>query len=184
MIFALAGRRVDAADAKAARFPKANIDLVKERLDALLKKERPQALVCSAAAGSDLLALELAGELGIRREVVLPFAAPEFRKASVTDRNGTWGARFDQVVSELEPQRRVITLSSTIPSAPAMNETAYLAANQAILDRAQAIGRELHEPVCAVVVWNGASRGTDDITEAFQKAAKAAGLEVVEIPTL
>ncbi len=36
-IAALAGRRIDAADATAARFPLANIDIVRDRLTVLLR---------------------------------------------------------------------------------------------------------------------------------------------------
>ena len=195
MIFAPAGRRVDATDAKSPRFPAANIDLVKQRLRALFEKERPQALVCSAAAGADLLALEVTGELGIRREVVLPFSAEIFRKASVDDRPGDWGPRFDRIIEELKPHGKTNEKTNGHVSClnlRAHDESAYLAANEAILKRARELGSELQRetpkhqphPVWALLVWNGDSRGNGDVTEAFQKAATASGMKLLEISTM
>ncbi len=57
-VIALAGRRIDAADAAMPRFPLENIPLVRKRLADLLVQERAVALVCSAACGADLIALE------------------------------------------------------------------------------------------------------------------------------
>src|SRR5215510_14628657 len=99
-VAALAGRRIDAADASTSRFPLANTELVRERLQALLRAEQSDALVCSAAYGADLIALDVAGALGLRRRVVLPFAAERFRQSSVTDRPGDWGPLFDQIIGE------------------------------------------------------------------------------------
>ena len=55
-VAALAGRRIDAADAAGARFPLANAEVVRARLQALLRAEQGRALVCSAACGADLIA--------------------------------------------------------------------------------------------------------------------------------
>jgi hypothetical protein len=63
-VAALAGRRVDAADAAAPRFPLANVGAVRERLKTLLRAQGSAALVCSAACGADLIALDVAGALG------------------------------------------------------------------------------------------------------------------------
>ena len=51
----------------------------------------PARLIRSAACGADLLALDIAGEFGVERHVVLPFAVQAFRASSVTDRPGEWG---------------------------------------------------------------------------------------------
>jgi hypothetical protein len=65
MIIVLAGRRVDGPDAAQARFPNttANIEAVLAQI--------AHVLVSSAACGSDLLAVEEAGRLGIRRRIFL-----------------------------------------------------------------------------------------------------------------
>ena len=74
-VAALAGRRIDAPDAKEARFPPANVARVRERIAAALREHDVVALVASAACGADLIALDEAAKLGIRRRIVLPFRA-------------------------------------------------------------------------------------------------------------
>src|SRR5215475_9263435 len=86
MIVALAGRRIDAEGSESIRFPMKNVELVKERLRTLFISLKPQVLVCSAACGADLVALQVAGELKIRRSIVLPFAQAAFKSSSVVDR--------------------------------------------------------------------------------------------------
>ena len=65
-VIALAGRRIDAPDTDPPRFPLGNIPMVRQRLVDMLAAERADALVCSAACGADLIALEEAERLGIR----------------------------------------------------------------------------------------------------------------------
>src|SRR6476646_7796432 len=60
---ALAGRRIDAADSEKSRFPLANVSLVRDRLRELFIKRGVDTLVCSAACGADLVALEVAEHL-------------------------------------------------------------------------------------------------------------------------
>jgi hypothetical protein len=73
MIIVLAGRRVDGPDAAQARFPNttANIEAVRKKIRELLLAQIAHVLVSSAACGSDLLAVEEAGRLGIRRRIFL-----------------------------------------------------------------------------------------------------------------
>jgi hypothetical protein len=65
-VIALAGRRIDAPDAETPRFPLAAVPFVREQLDALFADRGATALVCSAACGADLVALDAATELGLR----------------------------------------------------------------------------------------------------------------------
>ncbi|SRR5216683_451048 len=179
MIVALAGRRIDSADAKETRFPIKNTRLVEQRIRSFFEQQRPQALVCSAASGADLLALEVAGDLQIERQIILPFRAEVFRTTSVVDRPGEWGERFDRVLENLGPAEHVICLDYSVQSG-----IAYVAANQAILERAQLIASKMHAAVLAVVVWNGAPRGEQDATQEFLRAAKGAGLPTRDISTI
>lgn len=178
MIIALAGRRIDAAGARVARFPAQNVSIVEQRIRLLFEEHKAQALVCSAANGADLLALAVAGELGIHREIILPFPADVFRELSVTDRLGDWGWRFDRVITDLEGPHQITLLDTAAKGA-----AAYMLANQAILDRAALLGCEKKQAVWAVIVWNGASGGNQDITLAFRDAAQAAGIRIIEVPT-
>ena len=78
MVFALAGRRIDAAEAAVPRFPLRNAEAVSRRLRAVFEFHKPEALVCSAACGADLIALAEARPLLIRRRVILPFPRERF----------------------------------------------------------------------------------------------------------
>src|SRR5882757_4467262 len=93
-----AGRRVDAPDAAAVRFPSSNVDLVRQRIRKYFGESKPDFLVTAAACGTDLLALEVAGQLSVQRVVLLPSEPKVFRGASVVDRPGDWGEMFDRLV--------------------------------------------------------------------------------------
>ena len=67
------------------RFPYGNVDAVRAALLRTLTNTAAQVVVCSAACGSDLLALDTASVMGIRTRIVLPFAPDVFRDTSVVD---------------------------------------------------------------------------------------------------
>jgi len=193
MIVALAGRRTDAEGAVEPRFPLDRAEAVAERLRSRLLRLGATALVCSAARGADLIALQVAEDLGIRRSVVLPGGAAEFRASSVVDgledgRQGkyAWGKIFDRVHRAVEAQGDLVV--SFVPNQSGHDQhggdQAYLAANLAILDRAAELAARSGEAVAAVVVWNLASRGPGDITAAFRTEAQRRGLAIEEISTL
>ena len=179
MVVALVGRRVDAPDAKVARFPAENIAVVRARIRELFERYRAKVLISSAACGVDLLALEEAGLLGMRRRIILPFERQRFRETSVTDRPGDWGALYDRIVNEVEEQEDVVTLSFD-----SNDVNAYLADNKAILHEAAALGRELQLDKTAALVWDGSPRGGDDFTKAFGDEARADGFALLEVNTM
>jgi hypothetical protein len=185
-VVALAGRRIDAPGAP-TRFPLASVPLVRERLEELFIAEGASTLVCSAACGADLLALEVAGALGLRRRAVLPFSRERFRETSVTDRPGDWGPLYDEVLDAVEAAGDLVVLESQ------EDDEAYAAASLAILDEAMELSRgdqadENAAPsqppgLLALIVWEGKSRGSGDLTEAFLVAARARSLRVEQILT-
>ena len=177
MIIALAGRRVDSPEAKDTRFPLLNVGIVRERVRALLQ-ENAAALVSSAACGADLIALSEAGKLGLRRRVVLPFERPRFRETSVTDRPGDWGPLFDEVLDAVEAAGDLVVLQA------GSDDEAYALANRAILDESLALAKTAHQPVRAVLVWDGKSRGDQDLTESFGAEARKRGMPVTDVPTI
>jgi cytosine/adenosine deaminase-related metal-dependent hydrolase len=194
MIIALAGRRIDALDAQTPHFPLKNTAKVQECISALFVEHEATALVCSAACGADLLALEAAGELGLRCRIVLPFDCDRFSKSSVTDRPGDWGDLFDRVSREVEAVGDLVVLHNLVEE-----EDAYAAVNKAILEEAIALARQddgndshaknnsssLEERVLAVIVWDGAKPvKKQDLTAMFAQAARERGLRIAEIPTL
>jgi hypothetical protein len=176
-VVALAGRRIDAPDAEEPRFPLERVPEVRAELVTLLDPTRVHALVCSAACGADLLALDVAGEAGIERHVVLPFHHATFRRTSVVDRPGDWGPLFDRVLEEVGESGHL-----EIGGGDPNDKEVYPAANEAIIEAAsKVVERTRHGSGMsrtAVVVWEGASYGSDDVTEDFRKRAQHAGFDV------
>ena len=183
MIVVLAGRRIDAPDADSPRFPLRNVELVRGRLHKLFFERGATALVCSASCGADLIALAVAGELGMRRRIVLPFEPDHFRETSVVDRPGDWGSMFDAICKEVAERGDLIILGCSEDD----EEGAFSAASNAILDEAARLqprqkDKDDHS-VLTVIVWEGAQRGDDDETAAFAKGAEARGFAVEEVST-
>jgi hypothetical protein len=191
MIIALAGRRIDASDADVPRFPLQNVDLVRARLRTAFETFAADTLACSASCGSDLLALSVAGELGMRRRIILPYDRDRFRRTSVTDRPGDWGRLFDEVCADADATGSLITLDSA-----STDDKAYIATNTRILEEVVALVRSDTDKhvdsdkrritsgyALAVVVWEGETRGDDDLTAAFADLARDLGLSIVEILT-
>jgi hypothetical protein len=175
---ALAGRRVDAPDPDVERFPLRRVPAVRERIAALLRGRGARAVVSSGACGADLIAQEVAAEMGLRGRIVLPFEAARFRDTSVTDRPGAWGVEFDRLVARAEAAGDLVVLEGA-----GEGSAAYAAANRAILGEAEPLAEVLGAGLVAVIVWDGAPRGSGDLTEAFAAAARARGWEVAEVGT-
>lgn len=176
-VAALAGRRVDAPGAR-PRFPSANLLQVRASIQQELERLGVRTLVCSAACGADLLALAVAGELGIRRRAILPTGPASFRRTSVEDRPGDWGVLFDRIITEVRERDDLVTLDDR------GDETQqYFRTNTRILDDAQQIAAETHAEAVAIAVWDGQSRGEPDVTDAFRREARRRGLRVIEIST-
>ena len=179
MIASLAGRRIDAADADPMRFPETREDLVANRIAATLTRDGVTTLVCAAACGADLLALEAAQREGIPARIVLPFDAAEFRRSSVVDRGDGWGEAFDRLIGEARARDGVRILGLR-PDDPHV----YEKTNEAILDEALALADNDPAGVIALAVWDGAIAGRADYTANFADAARARGIAVQSIPIL
>ena len=169
-----AGRRVDAPDAQATRFPASNVDAVRQKIATFFAHEKPSALVCSGACGADLLALQVAGARHVKRYMVLGADVAEFRKSSVTDRPGNWGELFDQSIKA----SKVEVLK--VPD----GQEGYLETNLKLLDRAQTIAKQSGTTVEALVIWDEQSRGPDDVTAHFLQQAELRKIPVTQISTL
>jgi hypothetical protein len=191
-VIALAGRRIDSAGACPARFPLSQVGATRVKLAHLFVAENAAALVCSAACGADLLALEEAHRLGLRCRIVLPFAAAIFRMTSVTDRPGDWAELYDSLIEESQRAGDLVVLNEAVGEGRAVpdpgDDHAYRAATARIIFEAQAIScpggddaeRTLQSQLrrVAAVVWEeGAPRGAGDLTEYFCQLARAAGFD-------
>lgn len=178
MIFALAGRRIDSPEAKPERFPLRNAGLVRQRLERLFANYVGATLVCSAACGADLLALEAAGSLGWRRRVILPFDRARFRETSVTDRPGDWSALYERILGAVEAAGDLVMAAAPPDRDP------YEFAGDRILEEAGQIAAGSGEPEAVVVVWDGTPRGAHDATQHLVEAAEKKGLAVLPVSTL
>jgi len=168
-----AGRRVDAPNATVARFPAVNIDLVRGRIRKYFEAAKPDFLVSSAACGTDLLSLEVAGDLKVNRVVLLPTDPKIFRNSSVVDRPGNWGEMFDRLLKEVNVE---------ILDVPE-GQTGYLETNVRLLERAQTMANSYNTDARALVVWDKKLRGPDDVTGHFLAQARLRKMPVVEIST-
>ena len=169
MLLVYAGRRVDAdADGPQTeeRFPARNIPRVAREIETILIDSKPSTVIGSAACGADLLVLEAAGRLGIRRRIILPFDRARFRASSVTDRPGDWGPRFDAVIDEVSAAGDVVQLSLD-----SQDDATYQQANVEIYRDAETLAQRSGEECRALVVWNGVPRGKTDVTEGFLNEA-------------
>lgn len=178
MVIALVGRRIDAPGASVPIFPGSAVEHVRNRVYGLLSDEEANTLVCSAACGADLIALQAAGELRIRRRIILPFDPARFRETSVVDRPGDWGPTFDRILAEVKADGDLVNLDLASES-----DKSYFEANRAILDEAARLAQAASDRVAAALVWNGIPRADGDFTSAFGEAARSRGWRVLEVST-
>jgi hypothetical protein len=177
VVIAPAGRRIDAPDTDPPRLPLENVPMVRQRLVDMFTAERVEALVCSAACGADLIALEEAERLGIRRRIVLPFSPDRFRDTSVTDRPGDWGPIFDRIIAAAKFAGDLVILDDLEVD----NDAAYAAANEAIVHEAQGLiqSASTGAPYRGVVaiVWEGGAREGIDASGGLRDLARRVGFE-------
>ena len=176
-VIALAGRRIDATDAAITRFPLEHVGVVRDRIAEYFRAKQPRGLVCAAACGADLLALDTARHFDIARHVVLPFSPDLFRARSVVDRPGHWGDLFDRVIADAR-QAGTLRIETLNPN----DADVFELANERILARALALASQHAQPR-ALIVWDGAPRPRGDVTLAFANSAMGLGLPVDEIFT-
>jgi predicted acylesterase/phospholipase RssA len=145
--------------------------MVRNDIQRLLVEYGIGTLVSSAACGADIVALEVAAELGLRLVIVLPFERDEFRVTSVTDRGEGWGARFDALLDAPNLPRELIVLTRTSGS----DDEAYAEATKRLLTEASQRAPKGTSPL-AIVAWEGRARAGTDATRDFLDRATAAGM--------
>jgi hypothetical protein len=186
-VVVLSGRRIDAEPTLAPRFPFDQVDRVGMEIGEKLRRAHAVALVCSAACGADLIALETAQRMGLRTRIILPFSADRFRETSVVDRPRPefWGSMFDRVTRAARAHGDLVELDK------AQADDAYSTAIDVIIGEARKLAgikppeqsrRSL--PLVALVVWEGAPRGPGDNTNRFVELAQESDFRVEQILTL
>lgn len=174
VVVALAGRLIDRPGGAHSRFPLQAVPAVRARLAKMFTELGVRELTTSAAAGADLLALEVAEELAIRRHVVLPGDPADFLVHSVKSRPGPWPDLFDRLVLTPAPNLTLETLGLAVD--------AYEEVNAAILQRARCLARDSGAHPVVILVWD-AERSETDTTADFGDRAEAMGFERLEIRT-
>lgn len=178
MVLGLAGRRIDAPEISDPVFPFGNAGKVRERVERLLSEKGVRTLVCSAACGADLIALQAAETLDIRSRIILPFEPGQFRQTSVIDRPGDWGPVFDRIIAAAQRRGDLIDLQLS------QGDEAYVRANHAILDETLRVAEASGDQAIVSLVWDQRSKGKDDYTEYLGQAARELRLTVFEVNTL
>jgi hypothetical protein len=179
-VVALAGRRIDEPGVATARFPLENVPLVTERMREAFTRLSARSLVCSAACGSDLIALGIAEERAVDAHIVLPFDPARFRATSVIDRPGDWGARYDRAIDLARKGGRLEIVSA---AADRSDDEAYAAASDRILQRALELGGS-PAGVVAVAVWEGRPRSDRDFTWRLLREAARMSVAFESVSTL
>ena len=107
-VLLFSGHIMDAPDRPTPRFPADKEAAVTQRiaqaLDALGAGSGDLAL-CQAAAGGDLLFLEACAQRGVRCQILLPFAEPEFIERSILPATHGAAVARSMVCAETEAQR-------------------------------------------------------------------------------
>ena len=105
-VLLFSGHMLDAPARKEPRFPADKEPIAAEKIGAALAQLGANAedlAFCQAAAGGDLLFLEACQARGVRCQVLLPFAEPEFIERSILPSAGgeNWRERFYAVKAKL-----------------------------------------------------------------------------------
>jgi hypothetical protein len=174
---AVAGRLIDPEGARSSRFPVRDRAVAGERMLQALRDYQPSALVCSAAPGADLLALDAAQRLNIRRRIVLPFDAARFRDLWIVTAACEWGTLFDSQIATSGLNRDLVDFKRDESHAAHRYTMIYL------LDEARRLAAHNQESVEALIAWDGLSHGPEDLTAAVRQEARARKLPTREILT-
>jgi len=151
--------------------------VVRARIGEALTASGAATLVCAAACGADLLALDVAGELGLRRCIVLPFAPEVVRERSVAGRAGAWGPLFDRIVADVGAAGDL-----TVLGLPRAGTNPGERTNEGVLTRALALAAGSGASAEAFAVWDGPIVNPTDDTRHFVRTAQWLGMRVTSIP--
>lgn len=162
------GHMIDQPGRSQPRFPAALEHAVKDQIRKRLEQLDAGFGYSSAACGSDILFHEaMAERKGVERHILLPFAAQEFRQASLEIvPEGNWGQRFDRML-----------VGARVRTACAEKlehgSIAYEYANLMLHGMASARARRLGDELIGLAVWNGEEGdgpgGTADVVRRWRE---------------
>ena len=143
------------------RFPSAVEGKVGCAIAAALAEMKAGIVFCSAAAGSDILCLEAARQLGAETHVLLSSPRADFRKESVEVCGEGWAERYERALDRTASLREVNRhhLNS--------NSIAYEYSTQILLGMAGLRAKRIPLDLSALAVWNGEAGYGPGGTESF-----------------
>ncbi|NRF65502.1 DUF4071 domain-containing protein [Aquincola sp. S2] len=153
-VILFSGHIVDAPERETPRFPQAKVGIAGQRIAAALDAlgAGPEDLALTqGAAGGDLLFLEAAQQRGLKVQLLLPFAEPEFLQKSVTPSGPEWLTRYRAVAAQIEPTRPPRAAPQEL-GAPPDGVDAFERCNLWLLHTALAFGLD---KVRLIALWNG-----------------------------
>jgi hypothetical protein len=174
-VVVFAGHMIDAPDRESPRFPAAAEPAVRDALRARLAALAPVAAYGSAASGSDILCLEIARELGAETHIVLPFPAPDFRRASVDAAGGDWGERFECALAAADS----VTVASDHRASGSVATFEY--ANLLLTGMGRLRAQMLDTSLACVAAWDPAVPGAPGGTASIVSLWNSSGLAVEHV---
>ena len=173
------GHMISSAGRGNGAFPLALEAAVRAEIRRRLERIRPVAAYGSAACGTDILCLEVMGELGGETHVTLPFPPAEFRKVSVDLAPG-WGERFDRVLAAADS----VVVASDHPAEGSLSGFEY--ANLILTGTGRLRAQVLGTSLVGLAVWDGAPArgrgGTADVVDLWR--ARGLTVEHVDVAAL
>lgn len=179
------GHGIDAPGA-AKRFPAAAEGLARSLIKAALEKlQQAQpageqlVMLASAAPGADILAHEVAKELGVERRLCLPLPADVVSRQAFNHLDD-WRSRFLAIVREHEGKQLQLSESEALPRwLQGRDITPWGRGNRWVLRTAQTWGAAR---VTLLALWDGVNTGRDGGTSQMVKLARDIGrFDVVQI---
>ena len=181
-LLVVAGHRIDAPDRLKPRFPAAQEPkaraLLRAEIERLLVGEHEHVLLASASAGADVLAHEVADELGIASVICLPFPARDYA-AEAFGGFDTWKTRFLNLLAKRTP----LELSDRVGLPRWLHGSSinpWERGNRWVVRLAQTWGAQ---EVTLVALWDGKGRGDapGGTAQIVELARKAPEIRVVPI---
>lgn len=145
MIIVYGGCQADEPERSTPQLPSAAAEDLFVRIRGLLNSLAPQRLVGALASGGDILFARAALAEGIPLEITLPFDVETFCKTSVKPAGEPWTSHYDRITTTAGVNIDDVGLD------PA-DADVYRKHTVALLDKAEALGREGDQRVWALVV--------------------------------
>jgi len=144
-----AGHRPDLPGRRSPRLPAEALPILRQRMLEWLEAHRVHAVYSSAAAGSDLIFLECAAELGLETHVFLPYPAEGVIRRSVADCGGGWIARFESAIASAH------SITIVEDQTPEDDAAALRFCIRLLTADASSMANAADCPLLALAVWDG-----------------------------